>query len=117
MIAVNFRERVRHTLKGFFDIELANGLMLKDCSYHERDGKRWVLLPSRAQIHPEGRHATDPATGKKLYISVVEIKDRGRRERFQAEAMAAVDRLLGTGTHAASAAPNSRHQEHEWRAP
>jgi hypothetical protein len=116
VIASNFREVVRNTLKGFFDLELSNGLTLNDCSLHEKAGKRWISLPAKAQIDSEGRHAIGP-NGKKLYITIVEIKDRVRRERFQAEALAAVDALLGTGTHAASAAPNSRHQEHEWLAP
>jgi hypothetical protein len=82
MIAVNFRKHVKNTHQGFFDLELPSGLMLKDCSLHEKDGKRWIGLPGKAQIDSESRHATDPNTGKKLYISVVEIRNRERREVF-----------------------------------
>jgi len=97
MIASNSREHVKNTLQGFFfDIELPSGLTLKDCSLHERDGKRWIGLPGKAQIDSEGRHTSDPNTGRKLYVTIVEIKDRGRREWFQNAALAAVDRLLGT---------------------
>jgi len=97
MIASNFREHVKNTLRGFFDIELPSGLTLKDCSLHEKGAQRWIGLPGKAQIDSEGRHASDPNTGRKLYVTVVEIKDRGRRKRFQAAALA-VDELRGT-TH------------------
>jgi hypothetical protein len=86
---------VKNTLQGFFDLELPSGLMLKDCSLHEKDGKRWIGLPGKAVVDSKGCHATDPNTGKKLYVMIVEIRDRGRRERFQVAALAAVDALLG----------------------
>jgi hypothetical protein len=64
---------------------------------HERDGKRWVSLPSKPQIDSEGRQRKDPATGKPLWTPVVEIPGRAERERFQAAALAAIDVLLDRG--------------------
>jgi hypothetical protein len=68
---------------------------LRECALHEKDGQRWVGLPSKPQIDADGRHKTDPATGKKLYFQVVEIRGTAERRRFQEAALAAVDAILG----------------------
>lgn len=91
--ASEWRPLERNTLKGFLTLVLPSGLTLRECSLHEKDGRRWIALPGRPQIDGEGRHRTDPA-GKRLYLPIVEIPDRGQRERFQRAALAAVDRLL-----------------------
>lgn len=98
IIASAFRSVVRNTLQGFFTAKLApSGLVLRECSLHERDGKRWIGLPSKPQLDAEGRQRKDPATGKGLWVPVVEIAGKEERERFQTAALAAVDRLLGKG--------------------
>jgi hypothetical protein len=50
-------------------------------------------LAGKPQLDAEGRQRIDPETGKRLYTPVVEIADKARRDRFQAEALAAVDKL------------------------
>jgi hypothetical protein len=93
--ASNWRPISKNTLEGFLDLELRlSGPVLKECSVHRKDTKRWVGLPSRPQLGPEGRHRTDPTTGKRLYVSIVEIAGKTERERFQTAALAAVDALL-----------------------
>jgi hypothetical protein len=94
--ASEWRPLERNTLKGFLTLALPSGLTLRECSLHEKHGRRWVGLPSRPQIDAMGRHRSDPA-GKRLYLPIVEIPDRGQRERFQRAALAAVDRLLEKG--------------------
>ncbi len=94
--ASNFRPMVRNTLQGFFTVKLApSGLVLRECSLHERDGKRWIGLPSKPQIDAEGRQRKDPTTGKGLWAPIVEIAGKDERAQFQQAALAAVDRLLG----------------------
>ena len=97
MIAASeWRTLVKNSLQGFVVLTLSpSGLVLRDCALHERDGKRWISLPSRPQLDSEGRHRKDPATGKALWLPVVEIKGKAERERFQAAALAAVDKLRG----------------------
>ena len=67
--ASDWRPIGRNTLRGFCDLRLQpSGIMLHECSLHEKGGKRWIGLPA----------------------------GKAERERFQAAALAAVDRLLGT---------------------
>ena len=96
VIASDFRVVEKNTLRGFFTLALPSGLVVHDCSVHEKGGKRWVGLPARPQLDGEGQARRDPA-GKILYTPVVELAGREQRERFQAAALAAVDELIGKG--------------------
>jgi hypothetical protein len=94
--ASDWRAVVKNSLQGFCVLELApSGIVLRDCALHERDGKRWISLPSRPQLDAAGQHRKDPATGKALWSPVVEIRGKDQRERFQHAALAAVDALRG----------------------
>jgi hypothetical protein len=95
--ASDWREVVKNSLQGFVTLTLSpSGVVLKECSYHERpDGSRWIGMPARPLLDAEGRHRKDQTTGKLLYTSIVEVKGRAERERFQAAALAAVDKLRG----------------------
>ena len=94
--ASDWREVVKNSLQGFCVLTLSpSGIVLRDCALHERDGKRWISLPSRPQLDSEGRHRKDPVTGKALWLPVVEIKGKAEREKFQAAALAAIDALRG----------------------
>jgi hypothetical protein len=94
--ASDWRAVTKNSLQGFCVLTLSpSGIVLRDCALHERDGKRWVSLPSRPQLDAEGRHRKDPATGKALWLPVVEIRGKDQRERFQRAALIAVDKLRG----------------------
>jgi hypothetical protein len=95
-IASEWRPLERDTLKGFLALALPSGLTLRECLLHKKDGRRWVGLRGRPQIDAMGRHLSEPA-GKRLYLPIVEIPDRGQRERFQRAALAAVYWLLEKG--------------------
>jgi hypothetical protein len=97
--ASDWRPMQRNTLRGFLTLTLQpSGFVLRECSLHENDGKRWVGLPSKPQIDTDGHHRKDAATGKPLYAPVVEIAGKVAREQFQSAALAAVDKLLGRGS-------------------
>jgi hypothetical protein len=67
---------------------------LNDCTYHRRaDGAEWIGLP-KPQLDREGQQRKDPATGKALYVPVVEIVGKEARERFQRAALAAVHAVV-----------------------
>jgi hypothetical protein len=76
-------------------VELASGLVLHECSASTRKTARGgYSCGAKPQLDGDGRHRTDLAR-KKLYTPVVEITGRERREAFQAQALAVVNRLLG----------------------
>jgi hypothetical protein len=77
-------------LRGFADIALS-GPLLHDCALMESSGKRWLGLPGKPQLNPDRTVRTDPATGKTVYVPVVTIPDRARRELFSRTAVAAID--------------------------
>lgn len=97
MVASNFVAVERNTLKGFFTLTLASGLVLNGCTWHVKNDKEWVALPGRPQVTADNQLRRDPATNKILYTPVVEVMGRQARERFQAQALAAVHQLIGEG--------------------
>jgi hypothetical protein len=96
IIASNFRRLERNTLKGFVTLALEpSGLIIHDCTVHEKGGKAWIGLPAKPQINRGGAARTDARSGKQLYTPVLEFKDRTARERFQQVALGAVRTLIG----------------------
>jgi hypothetical protein len=97
MRAFDWRSHTANTLQGFFNLELPSGMVIHDLTLHEQGNRRWVGLPGKPQLDEDGQHRKDPATGKKLYAPVIEIRSRARRGSFTREALAAVDRMLRIG--------------------
>jgi hypothetical protein len=95
MVASDWRAIERGTLRGFFDLQLASGMKLRECTLHAKGDSRWIGLPGKPVVNKEGQHKTDSATGKRAYVAIVEIPSRKRRESYQRQALAAVDQLLG----------------------
>jgi hypothetical protein len=47
-ISISNWKRLAHgALKGVFDVELPNGMILCECSLFEKDGKHWVSAPQK----------------------------------------------------------------------
>jgi hypothetical protein len=42
------------------------GIVLHECSLHQKDSKRWIGPPAKPQIGSEGRYRKDPNIGKPL---------------------------------------------------
>jgi hypothetical protein len=98
IVASNFRRLERNTLKGFVTLSLEpSGLIIHDCTVHEKQGKAWIGMPAKPQINGDGTARTDTASGKQLYRSVLEFKDRAARKRFQQVALEAVRAVVGEG--------------------
>lgn len=90
---IRFRAYEKNTLKGFADLELTRvGLVLRDCTWHEKDGKEWVGFPAKSY---EGKD------GNALWQPLVEFAEGAKeaREQFRKQAIEAI--------HAA-ADPNAR---------
>jgi hypothetical protein len=96
--ADDFRSVVRNSLQGFLTLKLSpSGFVLRECTLHEKNEKRWIGLPSKPQLDSKGRQRKDP-NGKGLWVPVVEVVGKDERALFQREALAAIDRLLGKGS-------------------
>jgi hypothetical protein len=106
IVATGWVARQSKTLLGFFTLRLPSGIVLHDCSLHESGDRRWVGLPNKPQIDQDGQHRVDER-GKRLYSPCVEIPDRATRDRFQALALAAVDRLLAGEEHHRGSVPRA----------
>jgi hypothetical protein len=49
------RFRSYDTLKGFADLELTRvGLIIHDCTWHEKNGKEWIGFPARSYTDKDG---------------------------------------------------------------
>jgi hypothetical protein len=58
-------------------------------------GPVWVGLPGKPQLKEDGTVRADSASGKRLYTPTIEIPERLVRDKFTAQALAAVDEMLG----------------------
>jgi hypothetical protein len=75
------------SLQGFFTATLPSGMTLHDLTYHRReDGARWIGMPARSYV---------AADGDTRWQRLVDFIDKSTFSRFQKQALAALDRLLG----------------------
>jgi hypothetical protein len=86
---VKFRGFRKNTLKGFCDLELTRvGLILRDCTWHEKDGKEWVGFPAKSFTSQDGETKWQP---------LVEFAEGAReaREQFRTGAIEAIHAVAG----------------------
>jgi hypothetical protein len=81
----NARKISKGALIGFFDVTLPSGMRLKSCTLLEKDGKRWIGLPTKEFVKSDG---------SKGYQPLVEIPDRGDRDKFTALVLPLAERAL-----------------------
>jgi len=70
----DFRLYSKGTLKGFFDLELASGMIVTGCQLHETNGRFWIGLPARSYVNAEGEQA---------WCRIIDFVDKENRGRFQ----------------------------------
>jgi hypothetical protein len=95
VIASAWRQLESGTLQGFLTLTLPSGMVLVGCGLHQKAGARWVSMPSRPLLDRDGRQLLSPKTGKPSYSATVEFVSRAVADRFQAQALDAIDRLHG----------------------
>jgi hypothetical protein len=71
--ALNARRHEKNTLKGFFDLVLPSGMIVKGCTLHVAGHRAWIGLP--------GRPYTD-ASGAETWANIIDFRDRMAKERF-----------------------------------
>jgi hypothetical protein len=81
---IRFRSFEKNTLRGFADLELSRvGLILRDCTWHEKNGKEWVAFPARSY---------QDKNGNTLWAPLIEFAEGATqaREQFQRQAVEAI---------------------------
>ena len=54
----NFKKYPKNTLQGFFDLKLTSiGLEVRACCLLEKNGERWIQLPSKSYTKEDGTQA------------------------------------------------------------
>ena len=78
----------KNTLKAFVDFELSRvGLVLRDCTWHEKNGEEWVSFPARSSEGDVGATRWQP---------LIEFAASAKqpREQFQRQAIAAIHNFI-----------------------
>jgi hypothetical protein len=92
-----FTPRRSNTLFGFVDVVVPEmRLQIKEVSIHERSSRRWIGLPARPQLDPEGRVRLDDR-GKRLYSAVLAFIDKPTATAFSDRI---IEALLNIHPHA-----------------
>jgi DNA-binding cell septation regulator SpoVG len=92
----NFKTFEKNSLRGFFDAILTSGMILRGCSLFEKNGARWVGLPSKK--------FTD-RNGVESYQAIIEFVDRDRANDFRDACVDAVDKWLAEQAPTAKQSP------------
>ena len=67
---ISWRAQQKNTVRGFCEIELPNGLRIRDVSIDVSHGKAWAGLLGRPVLDEEGCHHV--LAGKKQYAALLE---------------------------------------------
>jgi hypothetical protein len=84
LLVTDWKAYEKNTLRGFLTLTLPSGLVIHNCTLHQKDGSRWIGLPARQYSKDDG------STG---YTPLIEFTTKDVRLRFQAAALEAVDRF------------------------
>ena len=64
----------RNILRGFFDVELASGLILRGYCLHEKNGNFWCGPPAKPY---------EDKDGKQTWAAIIDFRDKQTGYRFQ----------------------------------
>jgi hypothetical protein len=77
----SFHPLVRNTLRGFAEITIAElRLTIRDVAIHQKGNARWAQLPAKPQVK-DGAPVKD-ATGRVLYVNIMDFDSRAVRDAF-----------------------------------
>jgi hypothetical protein len=81
----NWRQYTSGSLRGWFSLTLPSGLTIHNCQLFEKNGARWVGLPSTKFTSKDGAVTFKP---------IVEILDKTAAAEFRNLALEALDAML-----------------------
>ncbi len=80
-VVLTARRIEKNSLRGFFDLRLPSGLVLRGCSLHLSHGRWWIGMPAQSYTKNDGAQA---------WSAVVDFANWQSRKRFQEIALAAL---------------------------
>ncbi len=78
--ALNAKKHEKNTLRGFFDLALPSGLIIKGCSLRVKGSRAWIGLPGRPYVD---------SSGAETWANIVDFRDKASKDRFQKVALEA----------------------------
>jgi hypothetical protein len=94
-----FRKYQKNSLQGFVTLILTGaGLQIKDATYHQSNGKRWISLPAKPYEGDDG---------STKYSYIVSFPDKKIYTKFQEQALKALDEYLKHQDQLPTAIPDS----------
>jgi hypothetical protein len=88
MRLLKWRPLVKNSLRGFADVELPIGLVIREIPLLTSHGKCWASLPAKPVLDAVGRQAEQD--GKKKYAAILEWRSRELSDRFSEKLVAIV---------------------------
>jgi hypothetical protein len=85
MLVSDWKAHEKNTLRGFLSLTLPSGLVIHNCTFHRKNGARWIGLPARQYAKDDGTAGWQPIVG---------FLDEIVRAQFQADGLAALDRYF-----------------------
>jgi hypothetical protein len=83
-VASDWKSLDKNTLKGSCTLTLPSGLVIKEITYHEQNGKRWIGFPGRPWTRPDGSTA---------YVNIFKFATDEAKTDFDRRALAAIGEL------------------------
>ena len=85
IVITDWKPFERNTLRGFFSVTLPSGLVIHDCSLHEKGSSRWINFPSQIYTGKDG------STNYKPFL---EFRDRKTSVNFRDQVLRALDQQV-----------------------
>jgi hypothetical protein len=85
---LSYRAYSKNTLRAFIEAELPSGLVIRDLTLHEKNGRRWVSFPARQYQKDDGTSS---------WVNLVYFPDREKNDKFQELILDAVAAYLRAG--------------------
>jgi hypothetical protein len=82
----NAKSVSKGSLRGFFDLEMPSGLIVRGAMLFEKNGRRWVGFPSKEWTKQDGT---------KGYSPLLEFGSREISDKFQGAALPIVEKAFG----------------------
>ena len=84
----------KNTLRGFFTMQLLDaGIEIRDCMLHEKNTGKWINLPAKPMVNPNGT-AKIGENGKVKYVYVIEYYDKNKYDEMQEKVIKELEKIL-----------------------
>ena len=76
-------------LRGFASVSMPSGMILREVSILQSNGRPWASPPSKPMLDRDGRAMVDDA-GKRRYSAIIEFASKETRDRWSAAVIVAL---------------------------